>query len=210
MTIKTEKHRDGIFVFDRITVEPNQGKNHLDPAELLRALKSSALNLDHILTAYESAAKETLNGQGFKLKNTRKAYLSAEAKGLDAITVDLLMILFRAEEVRAAVASGDAAGAAWNTVILCRAAERAEIRPIEADIFRGLGTVAAASKGGFAKKEIDQARHDQWREDAEEIQKKHPSYKPWRIAGELAKRYEGDTELSKKRDTIYRVIITAL
>jgi len=63
-----------------------------------------------------------------------------------------------------------------------------------------------ASKGGQKKKVIDDKRHKQWKIDAEEIKKKYPSYTPWRIAGMLKDRYNGNNKLLSKQDTIYRII----
>ena len=204
MTTTIEKRYDGIFKADRIEVKANPKNKRLDPAELFSAVKKTAL--DSILDCYEIEARKKLTERGFKLKDARKAYLTAASKGVDKFTFDLLTILFRAAEVRANVTEKNASAAAWNAIELCRAAERAEIRPIVPHIRRGLKTLDAASKGGRAEKQFYQDRHDQWLADAAAIREKHPARASWRIAGEIAERYKAAPELAAKQDTIYRVI----
>ena len=210
MAIKFEKRRNGIFIDDRIVIAPKKEKGleghnkPADPAELLRAFKKTIL--DSVLSCYEAEARAKLAERGFKFRDTRKAYLTAASKSVDQFTLDLLTILFRAAEVRANVSNKKASAAAWNAIELCRAAERAEIRPIVPHIRRGLKTLDASSKGGRAAKQFHQERHDQWLKHAAAIRAERATYSAWRIAGELADRYKGDAELAAQRDTIYRII----
>jgi len=157
MITTIEKRYDGIFKADRTEVKANPKNKRLDPAELFRAFKKTAL--DSILDCYEIEARKKLTERGFKFKDARKAYLTAASKNTDKFTFDLLTILFRAAEVRANITEKNASAAAWNAIELCRAAERAEIRPIEPAIRHRFRLSAA---GRERAKDIQRARKEEW------------------------------------------------
>jgi len=166
-----------------------------------------------MIDGYENEGRKILKDGGYPLTvneimHTRlnEDGLPLGIKSLPRRVRDVMAMLQYFNMVRFKIEEKDISFALCFMAYGVQAAMKARIRHMEPDILRGRSSIEGASRGGQKKKEIDQARHDQWKLDAGKIKEKHPSFTPWRIAGDLVIFYKNNPKLSKKQDTIWRVI----
>lgn len=170
------------------------------------------LTAENIIAAHEDQAKAILKRDGYpgtlaKLWSKKEKYLPdlANGKGVSQV-YGIFWMLWGFENLRRAIARKDVDGAACCMAYALNWAAKVQVKPMEHFFDMGQDMLRGASLGGKKKKEIDDARHDQWKLDAGKISEKHHSYKPWRIAGILEDAYKDNPTLFKKRGTIYKVI----
>jgi hypothetical protein len=156
-----------------------------------------------MMSGYEEQAREILKDGGYPLTGKE---LWEMRNGLKKQIRDILEMFIWFERVRWEVEKNDAKMSAYFMAHAIHSAMKARIRPEEADIYRGKKTIRGASKGGKAKKQISDSRHEIWKSDARKIWSDKPSYTAWRVAGMLADQYAGKQKLSAEQDTIYRII----
>jgi len=209
MSIKKETIKDGIFQKERLSAASikDTPQKELEAGLVQTLIEAGRRNTsEYIFETLELQAQTILEKPKSMVRN-RKIREAEDRRRRDAKEilqqVDFLRTLTNRKETNPDFLL-------LKFFYLGALAQRALIRPLEPDVFRGQKILASSSDGGNAKAgkthESLEDRNLQWQADAKEIWNKRPSCSRWRVAGMLEEKYHNTPILKAKRDTIYRII----
>jgi len=192
--IRRRKVHSGIFASERIEASGSVK----DIGEAIQIM-AKAIGLEPMILRYEEQARKVLETQGYP--TTLEGLWPMDNNTLPVQIQDIKSMLFRFNEVREQVKENNAEWAAWNMGLAIHAAIRAQIRPIEPTIRKGV-EFTTGRKDAYREKVIN---HREIREEfAKDLIRKFPTLNASKLADKILINKPLDF---RYKDTTYKVCL---